>query len=104
MILIPVCLAYQLFLLEQTAFRKGNKAPIPNALATTANALDVAFLTNSSLWSISGLITVIIVGSRDSRRPAKTPAAFFGAGRRAGRLKRGGEAAGAERKFVSKLL
>lgn len=62
MILIPVCLAYQLFLLEQTAFRKGSKAPIPNALATTANALDVAFLTNSSLWSISGLITVIIVG------------------------------------------
>lgn len=62
MILIPVCLAYQLFLLAQTAFKKGNKAPIPNAEATTAKALDVAFLTNSSLWSTSGLITVIIVG------------------------------------------
>lgn len=46
MILIPVCLASQLFLLEQTALRKGNKAPIPSALATTANALEVAFLTN----------------------------------------------------------
>lgn len=63
MILIPVCLAYQLFLLEQTALRKGKRAPIPSALATTAKALDVAFLTNYYLWSISGLITVIMVGN-----------------------------------------
>lgn len=48
-ILTPVCLAYQLFLLEHTAFKKGKIVPIPNALATTANALDVVFLTNSSL-------------------------------------------------------
>ncbi len=62
-ILIPVCRAYQLFLLVHTAFKNGKSDPTPNALATTAKALDVAFLTNSYLWSISGLITVIIVGS-----------------------------------------
>lgn len=43
---MPVYLAYQLFLLIHTAFKKGNKDPIPNALATTANALDVVFLIN----------------------------------------------------------
>jgi hypothetical protein len=30
----------------QTAFKKGMIDPTPNALATTANALDVVFLTN----------------------------------------------------------
>ena len=61
-ILIPVCLASQLFLLAQTAFKKGRRASIPKALATTANALEVVFLTNSSLWSMSFLIVFIIVG------------------------------------------
>jgi hypothetical protein len=46
MIFIPVCRASQLFLLWQTALRKGNKAGIPKAEATTANALEVVFLTN----------------------------------------------------------
>jgi hypothetical protein len=63
MILIPVCLASQLFLLAQTALRKGRRDPIPSALATTAKALEVAFLTNYSLWSMSGRMTVIMVGS-----------------------------------------
>jgi len=58
-----VCLAYQDFFDLHTAFKNGNKAGIPNADATTANALAVVFLTNSSLWSISGLIVVIIVFS-----------------------------------------
>jgi hypothetical protein len=30
----------------QTAFKKGSIVPIPRELATTANALDVVFLTN----------------------------------------------------------
>lgn len=45
MILIPVCLASQLFLLLQTALRKGNTVFIPRADATTAKAFDVVFLT-----------------------------------------------------------
>jgi len=61
MILIPVCLAYHDFLDLQTAFRKGKSAGIPRADATTAKALAVVFLTNSSLWSMSGRIVVIIV-------------------------------------------
>lgn len=38
-ILIPVCRACHDFLLLQTAFKKGNREGIPNAEATTANAL-----------------------------------------------------------------
>ena len=48
MTLMPVCLAYQLFLLLHTALRKGSRAGTPRAEATTANALAVVFLTNSS--------------------------------------------------------
>lgn len=59
---MPVCLAYQLFLLAHTAFKNGSKASIPKALATTAKALEVVFLTNSSLSSMSGLIVLIMVG------------------------------------------
>ena len=40
MILIPVCLACQDFLLRQTALRKGRREGIPRAEATTANALE----------------------------------------------------------------
>ena len=63
MILIPVCLASQLFLLLQAAFRKGRTAPMPSALATTANALEVVFLTTYSEWSMKGRMVLIIVGS-----------------------------------------
>lgn len=58
---MPVCLAYQDFLVWQTAFKNGIRAGIPKEEATTAKALAVVFLTYSSLWSISGLIVVIIV-------------------------------------------
>jgi len=61
MILMPVCLAYHDFLDLQTAFKKGKRAGIPRAEATTAKDLAVVFLTNSSLLSTSGLIVVIIV-------------------------------------------
>ena len=44
-ILIPVCRACQLFLLRQTAFRKGSSAGMPKAWATTEKALAVVFLT-----------------------------------------------------------
>ena len=44
-ILIPVCRACQLFLLIQTAFRKGNSAGMPSACATTEKALAVVFRT-----------------------------------------------------------
>jgi hypothetical protein len=37
-ILIPVCLACQLFLLLHTAFKKGNREGMPKAEATTAKA------------------------------------------------------------------
>ena len=60
-ILIPVCLASQLFLLPHTAFKNGKTVLIPKAEATTANALEVVFLTYYSLWSISLLIVLIIV-------------------------------------------
>lgn len=44
-ILIPVCRACQLFLLMQTALRKGSSAGMPSACATTEKALAVVFLT-----------------------------------------------------------
>jgi hypothetical protein len=46
---MPVCLAYQLFLLWQTAFKKGIIDDMPKAEATTANALAVVLRTASSL-------------------------------------------------------
>lgn len=44
-ILMPVWRACQLFLLMQTAFKKGSSAGMPSACATTENALAVVFLT-----------------------------------------------------------
>ena len=44
-ILMPVCLACQLFLLLQTALRKGSRAGMPSAEATTANARAVVLRT-----------------------------------------------------------
>ena len=62
-ILMPVCLACHDFLLRQTAFKKGSSEGIPNADATTANALAVVLRTYSSMLSISGLIVEIIVAN-----------------------------------------
>ena len=59
----PVCLACQLFLLLQTAFKKGKSAGIPKAEATTAKARAVVFLTYSSTLSMSGRIVEIIVAN-----------------------------------------
>lgn len=62
-ILMPVCLACQDFLLWHTALRKGNKAGMPRALATTENARAVVLRTYSSMLSISGLIAAIMVAN-----------------------------------------
>ena len=62
-IFIPVCLACHDFLLLQTALKKGSRAGIPRALATTENALAVVFLTYSSTLSISGRMAAIMVAN-----------------------------------------
>ena len=62
-ILMPVWRACQLFLLWQTALRKGSRAGMPSALATTLNARAVVLRTYSSTLSMSGRMAAIMVAS-----------------------------------------
>ena len=58
---MPVCRACHDFFDLHTALRKGRREGIPRADATTAKARAVVFLTYSSMLSMSGLMTLIMV-------------------------------------------
>lgn len=62
-ILMPVCLACHDFRLWHTALRKGSRAGMPRADATTAKARAVVFRTYSSRLSMSGRMVAIMVAS-----------------------------------------
>ena len=51
----------QFFIIYINSFKNGRSDGIPRAVATTANARAVVFLTYSSMLSISGRIVEIMV-------------------------------------------
>lgn len=60
-ILMPVWRACHDFLLWHTALRKGRRAGMPRALATTEKARAVVLRTYSSMLSMSGRMAAIMV-------------------------------------------